>query len=176
MTEIENLKARIEELEKKLAKDQTTLLVMSDSFDRLFATLTIANGSKAMGMDVTLFFTFWGICTLRKPQTSVTKDFISTMFGWMLPEGIEAVKLSKLSMFGMGDKIIAHLMKKYKVPKLIEQLKLADELGVKIIVCELSMELMGIQKDELIDYKNISYGGVATFLNNASQSKVSLFI
>lgn len=157
--------------------EQISMVVFSGDLDKLLAAMIIATGAAAYDMKVNLFFTFWATAALRAPSKKVAgKDFMSKMFGWMLPKGASKVALSKMNMGGMGTAMIKGIMKKNKVASLPELLKMAGELGVNINVCEMSMNLMGFKKEELIDYPNLKICGVATFLSDASESKIQLFI
>jgi peroxiredoxin family protein len=128
-------------------------------------------------MKVKLFFTFWATAALRDPKKSVSgKNMISKMFGMMLPKGMNKIKLSKMHMMGMGTGMMKGLMKKKNVASLEQMFKTAGELGVQINICEMSMDLMGFKREEMIDYPNMQVCGVATFLADASESKVQLFI
>jgi peroxiredoxin family protein len=128
-------------------------------------------------MKVKLFFTFWGITALRDPKKKGKgKNLIEEMFGMMLPKGAGKVKLSKMNMGGMGTAMIKGIMKKHKVASLKEMLKTAGEIGVEINICEMSMNLMGFKKEEMIDYPGVTICGVATFLSDAQESKIQLFI
>ena len=130
-----------------------------------------------MGMEVVMFFTFWGTSVLRDKKKNVGgKDTMGKMFGTMLPKGSEKVKLSKMNMGGMGTAMMKSLMKKKNVASLEEMIVLAEELGVKIYICEMSMDLMGFKREEMIDYNGLEYAGVATFLAEANDSRVQLFI
>jgi len=152
-----------------------TIVCFSGDLDKAIAALTIANGAVAMGRKVTLFFTFWGINIVRKnSNVRVKKDFISKIFGWMMPKGANALKLSKMSMAGIGDKMIKGLMKKHQVPSLSESIQNALQSGVRMIACKMSMDLMGIQEEELID--GLELGGVASYLDAAEDANVNLFI
>ena len=155
-------------------KDKT-IVVFSSDFDKAMAAFIIANGAAAMGSDVTLFFTFWGLNLLRKSEpVSVKKNFIETMFGWMMPRGPEKTKLSKMNMAGMGTMMIKGIMKKKNVSSLPELIQKAKENGVKLVACAMSMDLMGIKQEELID--GVEEGGVAMYLNKAESAGVNLFI
>lgn len=174
--QIEELKKKITKMEKG-TKDQLSLVVFSGDLDKLLAALIISTGAAAYDMKVKIFFTFWGTAALRDPKKKVGgKTFMEKMFGIMIPKGAGKVKLSKMNMAGMGTSMIKGIMKKHKVASLEEMLKTAAELGVEINVCEMSMNLMGFKKEELIDYPNMKIVGVATYIADASESKMQLFI
>jgi len=176
-TRLEELKSQIEAVSKKTAENRLAMIVFSGDLDKVLAAFIIATGAVAMGMDVVMFFTFWGTPVLRDKQKSVGgKDLMGKMFGAMLPKGTGAVKLSNMNMGGMGTAMMKSLMKKKNVASLEEMTALAEELGVRIYVCEMSMDLMGFKREEFIDYKGLSFAGVATFLQEAQNSKVQLFI
>ena len=173
--QIQELKNRIELLEKDSPEDKLSIIVFSGSLDKLIAAFIIATGAAAMGSEVTLFFTFWGTAALRK-KFRVKKDFMSRMFGFMLPTGFDQLKLSKLNMAGAGTSMMKHLMKKKNIVTLAELLELSQEMNIKIFICEMSMDLMGMKHEEMVDYKNLEYCGVAKFLAEAHESRNSLFI
>lgn len=176
LTQFKELKSKVDQLEKG-TKDQLSIVVFSGDLDKLLAALIIATGATAMDTEVKLFFTFWATAALRdKNKTVKGKKLIPKMFGKMLPKGSTKVKLSKMNMMGMGTSMMKGLMKKNGVASLEEMLETAGKLGVEINICEMSMELMGIQKEEIIDYPNLNICGVATFLCDAEESKVQLFI
>ncbi len=153
----------------------TSMVVFSGDLDKALASLIIANGAASMGQEVTLFFTFWGLNILRrKDKVNVKKDFMGTMFGKMMPQGTDKLGLSKMNMFGIGPKMIKGLMKKNNVSSLDELLQSAIDNGVKIVACNMSMELMGITKEELID--GVELGGVAAFVGSADKSNINMFI
>ena len=156
-------------------KRAMTNVIFSNDFDKAVAAFIIANGAAAAGYDVTLFFTFWGINILRKSgPVMAKKTLIEKMFGVMMPKGPDRLKLSQMNMGGMGLAMIKGIMKKKNVmplPALIAQAKLS---GVKLIVCTMSMDLMGIKKEELID--GVEEGGVAMYVDNLSRSSANLFI
>ncbi len=154
---------------------KTTLIMFNGDLDKAMAAMIIANGSVAMGNEVTIFFTFWGLNLLRKPKApSVKKAFMDKMFGMMMPKGPGKTKLSKMNMGGMGTMMMKGTMKKKNVMSLDELMKSAQAMGVKFIACSMSMDIMGIQKKELID--NISYAGVATYLGESEDGTINLFI
>ena len=178
--EIEN---QILELQKKVGKlekgtkDQLSMVIFSGDLDKILAAMIISTGAAAYDMKVKLFFTFWATAALRDPKKSVSgKNMISKMFGMMLPKGMNKIKLSKMHMMGMGTGMMKGLMKKKNVASLEQMFKTAGELGVQINICEMSMDLMGFKREEMIDYPGIQVCGVATFLADASESKVQLFI
>ena len=175
--QLADFQARLEKLEGKAQSNKVSLIVFSGDMDKVLASFVIATGAAAMGMDVVMFFTFWGTPVLRdKRKKSGGKDTMGKMFGAMLPKGACEVKLSKMNMGGLGTMMMKSLMKKKNVADLEQMLKLADELEVRIFVCEMSMNLMGFKREEIIDYQNLSYCGVAKFLEEANDSRVQLFI
>lgn len=152
-----------------------TLIVFSGDFDKVVASFIIANGAAAMGSNVTMFFTFWGLNALRRNEkVFVKKNFIERMFGWMMPRGADKLKLSKMNMGGMGTMMIKDIMRKKNVASLPELIESAKKAGVRLVACSMSMDLMGIHKEELID--GIDEGGVATFIDSAQKGNVNLFI
>ena len=174
--QILELRERIGKMESG-TKDQLSMVVFSGDLDKILAAMIISTGAAAYDMKVKLFFTFWATAALRDPGKTVSgKTFMSKMFGIMLPKGSGKVKLSKMNMCGMGTSMMKGIMKKSKVPSLKEMIQTAGELGVEINVCEMSMNLMGFKKEELIDYPNMTICGVATFLSDAQESKIQLFI
>jgi len=172
-----HFKSQLEALNKKVPEDKLSMIVFSGDLDKVIASFIIATGAVAMGMEAVMFFTFWGTPVLRDPKKSVGgKDTFGKMFGAMLPKGMDRVKLSKMNMGGMGTAMMKSLMKKKNVASLEQMLAMAEELEVKIFVCEMSMDLMGFKKEEMIEYKNLTYCGVAKFLEEAANSKIQLFI
>ncbi len=167
----------MEALNSKAPEEKLSMIVFSGDLDKLLASFVVATGAVAMGMDVVMFFTFWGTAALRdKAKDAGGKDMMGTMFGAMLPKGTGSVKLSKMNMGGTGTAMMKMLMKKKNVASLEEFLKMAEELGVRIFVCEMSMDLMGFKREEMIDYQGLEFCGVAKFLEEARNSKVQLFI
>lgn len=155
--------------------DQATLVVFSDDFDKAMAATIIANGALAMGKKVSLFFTFWGLNILRKNKNvPVKKNFIEKMFGMMMPRGTSKLTLSKMNMFGMGTQMIKGIMKEHNVEPLEKLLQSVVANGGKLVACRMSMELMGIKKEELIE--GVEDGGVATYLADAEKGNINLFI
>lgn len=160
-------------IEKSSGNGQT-IVVFSNDLDKALAALIIANGAKAAGKDVTLFFTFWGLNILRKPQIRVKKGIIDKMFGLMMPEGAEKLTLSKMNMLGAGSLMMKWVMKQKNVSTLNELLTQAREAGIKFIACNMSMDVMGIKPEELID--GVEIGGVAKYIEESSYSNSNLFI
>jgi NADPH-dependent 2,4-dienoyl-CoA reductase/sulfur reductase-like enzyme/peroxiredoxin family protein/rhodanese-related sulfurtransferase/TusA-related sulfurtransferase len=152
-----------------------TIVAFSADFDKAMASFIIANGAAAMGSEVTMFFTFWGINLLRRPNfIDVDKTVIERMFGWMMPRGAEKTTLSKMNMGGAGTAMIKGIMKKKHVQPLSELIQRAKENGVRLVVCTMTMDLMGIKREELIE--GVEEGGVAMYLDRAEASNVNLFI
>lgn len=156
-------------------KQKSTIVLFSGDLDKAIAAFIIANGAAAYDHEVTIFFTFWGLNVLRKDQpVPVKKGFLEKMFGRMMPRGAERLGLSKMHFAGMGPKMIKHVMKKHNALSLPQLIELAQEQGVKLVACTMTMDLLGLQKEELID--GIDYAGVAAYLGDAADAKVNLFI
>jgi CoA-disulfide reductase len=156
-------------------KNDKSMIVFSNDLDKTIASFIIANGAAAMGRKVTMFFTFWGLNILRKPDgAGMKKDIISKMFGMMMPKGSKKLSLSKMNMAGIGPKLIRYLMNKKNISSLEELMDQARKNGVIFVACNMSMDIMGIEKEELID--GVTIGGVASFLGSAEDSDMSLFI
>jgi peroxiredoxin family protein len=174
---VAELREKVETLSKESPENKLSMIVFSGDMDKVLASLVIATGAVAMGMDVVMFFTFWGTPLLRDKKKKVGgKDFMGKMFGAILPKGACEVKLSKMNMGGMGTAMMKSLMKKKNVASIEEMLDLAAELGVRIYVCEMSMDLMGFKREEMIDYPHMNFCGVAKFMEEAKNSKIQLFI
>jgi len=175
-TEIDTLRTRVTSLENS-RKDQLSMAIVSGDMDKILAAMIISLAAAAMDTQVKLFFSFWSLSALRdKNKKAKGKDFISKMFGMMLPKGKNQLKLSNMNMAGMGPVMIKSLMKKQNVLSLDQMFKEAAELGIEITVCEMSMNLMGFRKEEMIDYPNIRYAGATTFVADAGESSIQLFI
>jgi peroxiredoxin family protein/rhodanese-related sulfurtransferase/TusA-related sulfurtransferase len=156
-------------------KDKKNIIVFSGDLDKAIASFIIANAAAAMGRKVSMFFTFWGLNILRRPKkVKVKKNFISRMFGMMMPRGSKKLSLSKMNMGGMGAKMIRSVMKSKNVDSLEDLIKLAQSNGVELIACSMSMDVMGITQAELID--GVKLSGAAAMLANAEESDMSLFI
>jgi len=152
-----------------------TMVVFSGDFDKVTAAFIIANGAASMGSEVTMFFTFWGINALRRSKrVTVRKNPVERVFDWMMPRGAAKLKLSNMNMGGMGLAMIKGIMRKKNVPSLPELVESAQKAGVRLVACAMSMDLMGIRREELID--GVEEGGVAMYLANAEEGNVNLFI
>ncbi len=157
-------------------QDRLSLFVFSGSLDRMIAAFTLATGAAAMGTQVSMFFTFWATAALRKNSGSVKKTLLERVFGWMLPKGIRKLPLSQMNMGGSGPMMIRYIMKKKGVPSVEEMIGIAAELGVALNVCSMSMDLLGIKPEELLDYPGRGFCGAATFLETAASGKLTLFL
>lgn len=152
-----------------------TFIMFSDSLDRAIATFVLANGAAATGGKVTIFFTFWGLNVIKKRRKPhVEKDIFGRMFAWMLPSDSTCLHLSKMSMLGLGDRLMRHIMRRKNISQLEELMREAVYNGVELIACQMTMDMMGISRDELID--GVTVGGVATYMERAGNSGVNLFI
>jgi peroxiredoxin family protein/TusA-related sulfurtransferase/rhodanese-related sulfurtransferase len=152
-----------------------TLVVFSGDLDKAIAAFIIANGARAMGSEVTLFFTFWGLNILRKPEASgSSKNFVERVFAWMMPRGSRALGLSRMNMGGLGSRMIRWVMRKKNVLSLEELIDQARKSGVRMVACSMSMDIMGLRKEELVE--GVEDGGVAVYLREAEQGSVNLFV
>lgn len=155
--------------------DNKTFIVFSDDLDKALASFVIANGAASTGKKVSMFFTFWGLNVIKKREKpSVAKDIFGKMFGMMLPSHSGKLKLSKLNMGGAGSWMMRLIMKNKKISSLEELMQQAVDNGVEMIACTMSMDVMGVKEEELLD--NVVYGGVASYLERAEESNVNLFI
>ena len=167
--------AKIESAEKNFIADNKTLIVFSDDLDRALASFVIANGAAASGKKVSIFFTFWGLNVIKKmKKPAVKKDFMGKMFGFMLPSSSKKLTLSKMNMGGMGSRMMRSIMKSKNVDSLESLIQQAIDNGVEFIACSMSMDVMGIKQEELLD--NVTIGGVAAYLDRAENANVNLFI
>jgi CoA-disulfide reductase len=156
-------------------KDNATIVLFSGEFDKALAALIIANGAAAMGKKVSIFATFWGLNALRKkPVDKVTKSGMETMFDMMLPKSANELPLSNMNMMGMGKSMMEKIMKDKNVDSIDKLMQDALDLGVKFIACTMSMDVMGIKKEEIIE--EADFGGVASYLSDAHESGLTLFI
>lgn len=156
-------------------KKKTTIVLLSGDYDKAMAAYIIANGAAAYDHEVTIFHTFWGLNALRKEESiSVEKGFLEKMFAKMMPRGVDKMGLSKMNFAGFGPKLIKKVMKKHNAIPLPQLIEMAQEQDVKLIACTMTMDLLGLQEEELLD--NIEYAGVAAYLAEAEDGNVNLFI
>ena len=166
------IKQNLPEIQKD---DDKTFVVFSGDLDKTIAAFIIANGAASMGRNVTMFFTFWGLNILRKPEkVSVKKTLIEKAFGFMMPRGTKKLGLSRMNMAGFGPKMIRSIMDQKGILSLEELIESAKSHGVRIVACQMSMDIMGIHQEELIE--GVELGGVATFIGSGEKSDMSLFI
>lgn len=173
---VEQLERAVEELKVRMPEDRATIVVFSGDLDKVLASFVIATGAAAAGLETSMFFTFWGLCALKKagapsPGGRTLKE---KMFAVMTPSGSKALGVSRMNFFGVGAMMLRSMMKEKGIASLEELMDIAKDLGIKIIACTMSMDAMGVSKDELCD--NLEYGGVATYMADACRSKVTLFI
>ncbi|MCX7786217.1 MAG: FAD-dependent oxidoreductase [Spirochaetes bacterium] len=155
--------------------EAVTLIVFSNDLDRALASFVIANGAASAGKRVTMFFTFWGLSVIKKPEkVKIRKDWMASMFGFMLPKNSKKLGLSKMHFAGIGPKMMRFRMKQKQVDSLEAMIQSALSSGVKLVACQMSMDVMGVKKEELLE--GVEIGGVATYLSEASKSQVNLFI
>lgn len=156
-------------------KKKTTIVLFSGDYDKAMAAYIIANGAAAYDHEVTIFHTFWGLNALRKDEDiQVNKSFMERMFGKMMPRGAEKMGLSKMNFAGFGPKMIKGVMEKHNALPLFNLIEMAQEQDVKLVACTMTMDLLGLQQNELLD--NIEYAGVAAYLADAEDGNVNLFI
>lgn len=155
-------------------EDRATLVVFSGEMDTLFAACTIASGAAAMGMEVSLFFTFWGLNAIRVKKSFQGKSLVEKLMACMMPGGPASVPTSRMNMAGAGPMFLKYRMGKKNVEDLPSMVALVRELGIRIVACETSMKVMGVNREELIE--GIEFGGVATYLEDASKSRITLFV
>lgn len=171
------LEQRVAELEAAPAQgieDRLAMVVFSGELDKAIAAFIIATGAASMGLEVSMFFTFWGIGAVKKRKVYDGKNLLEKGFTAMLPAGTQQLGLSQMNFFGAGAQIIRKLMRDHDVASVEELFEMARELGVKMTVCDMSRELLGIRDEELVD--GLEKGGVAAFMGDAARSKVTLFV
>jgi peroxiredoxin family protein len=171
---IAELEKRMADVEGQVAEDRVALVVFSGDLDRVLAAFVIATGAAAMGQQVSMFFTFWGLSVLKKDNQLTGKTLFQTMMAVMSPASSAGLPVSKMNYFGVGAKMLRSMMKDKNVSSLEEMISLARELGVRMIACEMSRDVMGIKESELVD--GLECGGVASFLADSLKAKTSLFI
>jgi peroxiredoxin family protein len=171
---IAGLERRIEELERTQPDDKVSMVVFSGDLDRVLAGFVIATGAAAMGQQVDMYFTFWGLTAIKKRTDLSGKSFLQRMMAVMTPGSSESLPASRMNFFGAGAKMLRVMMKQRNVESLEQLMRLARELGVNIIACDMSQGVMGIKDEELLD--DLEHGGVGTFLGSALRSRATLFI
>ena len=172
--EILSLRNGLAHLKKNTAKDKVSILVASHELDNLLPAFIVANGAASFGMEVDMFFTLWGILALKEKTVFSGKTVPERMLTMMLPDKPVDSPLSRLNMLGMGAMMMKGMMKSENVATLPELMSLAVELGVRMTACQMTMGIMGVKKEEL--RTDIDFGGVATYIESASESKITLFI
>ena len=171
---LRDLEKRLAHVEGHVAEDRVALVVFSGDLDRVLAAFVIATGAAAMGQQVSMFFTFWGLSVLKKDSQLSGKTLFQKMMALMSPGSSTSLPVSKMNYFGVGAKMLRSMMKQKNVNSLEEMISLARELGVRMIACEMSRDLMGIKESELV--AGLECGGVASFLADSLKSRTSLFI
>lgn len=154
--------------------NRATIVAFSGDMDKLMAAFIIATGAASMGMEVSVYCTFWALAALKKKTRLKGKPITEKLIAMMLPSGPAHLGTSEMNMLGIGPAFFGHIMKKKKIMSLPDLIGQAREIGVRIIACQMAMNVMGIHKEELID--DLDYGGVATYMADARDSKVTLFI
>jgi peroxiredoxin family protein len=155
--------------------EQMSLILFSGDFDKAMAALTLANGAAGNGMKVNIFFTFWGISLLRR-ENQPSGLFLEKLFKSMMPLGADKIGLSKFNFCGVGPWLLKKLIRQKDGQTTQDLLKMAIERKVRFVACEASLKLLGINKEELINYEHLEVAGVDSFLNNALESKIAMFI
>jgi peroxiredoxin family protein len=171
---LRDLEKRLARVEGQVAEDRVALVVFSGDLDRVLAAFVIATGAAAMGQQVSMFFTFWGLSVLKKDSQLAGKTLFQKMMALMSPGSSGSLPVSKMNYFGVGAKMLRSMMKEKNVSSLEEMIALARELGVRMIACEMSRDVMGIKESELVG--GLECGGVASFLADSLKSRTSLFI
>jgi peroxiredoxin family protein len=164
----------LERLRDRIPDNHVTLVVFSGDLDRQLASLVIATGATAMGLDVSIFYTFWGLSALKKRSRLAGKSWKEKMFALMTPKRLGSLPVSRMNFGGVGRAMLKSMMRDKQVASIDELFDMARQMDVKLIACTMSMDVMGITKDELID--GVALGGAATFLGDAARSRVALFI
>jgi len=168
------LKEELDALRERTVGNRVTVVVFSGDLDRVMAALVIATGAASMGLAVSLFFTFWGLSVVKKERRLAGKNVLEKAFSVMTPAGIGGLGVSKMNFAGAGALMLRKMMKDKDVASVEELFAMAREMGVRMVACTMTMDVMGVREEELID--GMELGGVATYLGDASDSKVTLFI
>jgi peroxiredoxin family protein len=182
-SDIRQLQAKVERLEReqkelsaRLPEDRASIVIFSGDLDKVLAGFIIATGAAATGLATTIFFTFWGLCALKKTRAPSVrkKDIKEKMLALMTPSNSMTLRMSRMNFMGIGAKVLRSMMKDKGIASLEELMDVARDLGVRFIACTMSMDAMGLLKEELVD--GLDYGSVGTYMADASRSKVTLFI
>ncbi|HVE82814.1 MAG TPA: DsrE/DsrF/DrsH-like family protein [Myxococcales bacterium] len=169
------LKAELERLNDRAPLEKASLVVFSGDLDRLLAALSIATGAAASGLETTMFFTFWGLAALKKKGGAPrARSLKQRLFALMTPSSTEGMGVSRMNFLGAGARMLRAMMKDASVDSVEKLMALARELGVRLVGCTMSMDVMGVAKEDLVD--GVELGGAAAFLGEASRSKVTLFV
>jgi peroxiredoxin family protein len=169
------LKSELAELRERVPEDRVALIVFSGDLDRVLAAFVLATGAAAAGLQTSIFFTFWGLSAIKeKTARAARKGFKQRMFGAMTASSSESLGTSKLNFFGMGATMLRSMMKEQGIASLEELMTMSRELGVKMTACTMSMDAMGVTREELVP--GLEYGGVAAYMADASRARLSLFI
>jgi peroxiredoxin family protein len=171
---LRDLEKRLSQVEGQLREDRVAMVVFSGHLDRVLAAFVIATGAAAMGQQVSMFFTFWGLNVLKKGSQLSGKTLCQKMMALMCPGSSKNLPVSKMNYFGVGAKMLRSMMKEKNVSSLEDMISLARDLGVRMIACEMSRDVMGIKESELV--AGLECGGVASFLADSLNSRTSLFI
>lgn len=171
----QELKSALASIEERTPDNRATLVVFSGDLDKVLASFVIGTGAAAMGLEVSMFFTFWGLSTLKKREAKRhRRDIYERMFAVMTPSNTQAMGVSKLNFGGMGAVMLRRMMKNKDIASLEELMELARESGIRMIACTMSMDVMGITAEDLVE--GIEFGGVGAYLGDAARSRVTLFI
>jgi peroxiredoxin family protein len=171
---VRDLEKRLRDVEERTPEDRVSLIVFSGDLDRVLAAFIVATGAAAMGQQVSMFFTFWGLSVLRKGRQLSGKTIFQKMMALMSPRSSQRLPASKMNYFGVGAKMLRSMMKRKNVSSLENLISLARDLGVRMIACEMSRDVMGIRESELVG--GLECGGVASYLADSLKSRTSLFI
>ena len=171
---LQDLEERLARVEGQAAEERVALVVFSGDLDRVLAAFVIATGAAAMGQQVSMFFTFWGLSVLKKETQLSGKTLLQRMMALISPRSSKSLPVSRMNYFGVGAKMLRSMMTQKNVTSLEEMISLARDLGVRMIACEMSREVMGIIESELVP--GLEYGGAAAFLADSLRSRTSLFI
>ena len=168
------LAKRVENVEESLPEDKVAMVVFSGDLDKVLAAFVIANGAAALGQEVSMFFTFWGLSAVKKGSSLTDKGLFQKMMTLMSPGNSEGLPVSKMNYFGVGAKMLRQMMADKNVDSLEDMIALGKEMGITMIACEMSRDVMGINDEELMD--GLERGGVAAFLSESLTSRTNLFI